>query len=161
MALAFVPPEDLLSYVDALEEDLNEDESTVFNWFDDVYIGRANSRGNGRRLPKFPPTVWNVHKRVLLNQERTNNSAEVTHRKLQHELGMCHPTIWRFIDELRVIQKGRHLQLEHALTGQEPVLKTKKYKNADKRFRAIVNEYASRQPLEYLRAIANNYMIIQ
>ena len=160
LALAFVRSDDITSFADALEDDLDEDETVVFNWFEDTYIGRMSRRGNGRRLPQFPHSLWNVHDRVLLQQDKTNNSAEAAHKKLQHELGMCHPTLWRFIDELRKIQKGRDLQFEHALNGQEPKKKLKKYIDADLRIRKIVREYDSRHPLEYLKAIANNYTII-
>ena len=74
-------------------EHLDENGTIVYNWFEDTYIGRARRRVNGKRLQLFPCTLWNVHERILLYQEKTNNSAEVAHRKLQHKLGMCHPPI--------------------------------------------------------------------
>ena len=70
LALAFVRPDDIMTYVDALEEHLDEDGTIVFNWFDDTYIGRASRRGNGWRLLHFPCTLWNVHERVLLQLEK-------------------------------------------------------------------------------------------
>ena len=95
LAPSFVRPDDIMTYVDALEEHLDENGTIVFNWFEDTYIERASRTGNGRRLPQFVCTLWSVHERVLLQQEKTNNSAEAARQKLQHELGMYPPTILR------------------------------------------------------------------
>ncbi len=51
--------------------------------------------------------MWNVYDRVLNDQDRTNNHAEAAHRRVQTELGMDHPTIWKLIDGLQKVQKGR------------------------------------------------------
>ena len=68
LALAFVRSDDITSFADALKDDLDEDETVV----EDTYIGRMSRRGNGRRLPQFPHSLWNVHDRVLLQQDKKN-----------------------------------------------------------------------------------------
>nr|CAD7259810.1 unnamed protein product [Timema shepardi] len=40
-------------------------------------------------------------------QHRTNNHAEAEHRRLGTELGIQHPTIWKFIDALRKVQAAK------------------------------------------------------
>lgn len=54
-----------------------------------------------RRRPLFEPNIWSVHERVLNNQDRTNNYAEAAHRRMQSEIDMDHPSIWKFIDAIR------------------------------------------------------------
>ncbi|KAK9701824.1 Zinc knuckle [Popillia japonica] len=80
-----------------------DDVQPILDWFEDHYVGRLNRRGNGRRQPLFPHEMWNFYNRTLTQQDRTNNHAEAAHR-LQRELGMDHPTIWKLIDGLRKVQ---------------------------------------------------------
>ena len=103
LALAFVKPENVYDYFETLEEILSPDEIPALQWFEDYYIGRLNRQGR-RRPPIFLIPVWNVYERVLNDCDRTNNHAEAAHRKLSHELGVKHQTLWKFIDSLRVIQ---------------------------------------------------------
>lgn len=60
----------------------------------------------------FPPAMWNVFERVLNGRDRTNNHAEAAHRRLQSELQMDHPSLWKLIDGLRKVQKSRDLEYE-------------------------------------------------
>ncbi|KAG8238728.1 hypothetical protein J437_LFUL018501, partial [Ladona fulva] len=75
-------------------------------------IHRLNRRRNGRRPPIFPHEMWNLYKHVLNGEIWTNNFAEAAHRRLQAELGMDHPSIWKFIDGLRKVQHGRDFYYE-------------------------------------------------
>ena len=56
----------------------------------------------------------------------------------------------------RMLFVGRDLQFEHALNGQEPLKKVRKYIKYDMRIQKFVQEIDSRQPLEYLRAIGDS-----
>ena len=62
---------------------------------------------------------------VSCNQDHTNNRAEAAHRRLQDELGMDHPNLWKLIDGLRKIQKSRDLDYQRMISGHPP-LKEKK-----------------------------------
>ena len=61
------------------------------------------------------------------DEDRTNNHAEAAHRRLQNKLGMQHPTIWKFIDSLKRVQRGRDLYYEQLIAGQTPPIKLKKF----------------------------------
>ena len=161
IALAFVPIADIYAYVDVLANELPIELQPLLNWFEDNYIGRLNRRGNGRRPPLFPPEMWNLYHRTLNREDRTNNHAEAAHRRLHAELGMHHPTIWKFIDALRKVQKGRDSYYEQLVAGHNPPLKLKKHREADERIGKIVSEYSNRIPLEYLRGLAYNYQMSQ
>ena len=60
--------------------------------------GAPNPNGIGRQRPTFPRRMWNVHLRVLHDDDRTNNHAEAAHRCLQSALHMHHPTLWKLTD---------------------------------------------------------------
>ena len=63
---------------------------------------------------------------ILLLQDRTSNHAESSHRRLQNQLTMAHPTIWKFIDGLKVAQKSREADHESIIAGYEPPYKKKR-----------------------------------
>nr|CAD7427422.1 unnamed protein product [Timema monikensis] len=100
-ALAFVPENDLDQALDLLAEELPDNLQPLIDWFEDNYIGRRNRRGVGRRVALFPPNMWFLYTRVLNGTDRTNNHTEAAHLRLGTELGMQHPTKWKFIDALR------------------------------------------------------------
>jgi len=39
---------------------------------------------------------------------RTNNHSEAAHRRLKRELDVVHSSVWKFIDGLRRVQKGKY-----------------------------------------------------
>lgn len=156
-SLAFIPTGDLDEAVDRLATELPVDLQPILQWFEDSYVGRPNRRGNGRRPPIFSPQIWSVYNRVLDGTDRTNNHAEAAHRRLQTELAMDHPTIWKFIDVLRKVQKGRDIFLEQLVAGHAPPQKRRKYIEADNRIHRIVVDYRNRDLIQYLRGISHNY----
>lgn len=159
IATAFVPLDKIDEYLDALSTELPQELQDLLNWFEDTYVGRQNRRGNGRRAPLFLPEIWNLYQRTLNGEDRTNNNAEAAHRRLQYELGMQHPTIWRLIDGLRKVQKGRDAYYEKLLAGHEPPQKLKKYRDADRRIHEIVCRFENMDAVEYLRSLAHNYQM--
>ncbi|KAB0805304.1 hypothetical protein PPYR_02274 [Photinus pyralis] len=157
VSLAFVPTGDLDAAIDRLADVLPVELQPLLQWFEDFYVGRLNRRGNVRRPAIFPPEMWSLYNRVVNDMDRTNNHAEAAHRCLQSEMGMDHPILWRFIDGLRKIQKGRDMFYEHLLAGHEPPKKLRKYRDADTRIKTIVADYANRDIIDYLRGISHNY----
>lgn len=158
-ALAFVPITDLNDAFDSLSDALPEYLLPILTWLEDNYIGRPVGRNRRRRPALFPPQLWNVYDRVMTDQDRTNNHSEAAHRRLQTELDVHHPSIWRFIDGLRRIQKGRDMVYEQYVAGAPAPEKRKKYKQADDRIYNLVNSYADRDIVEYLRGIAHNFLM--
>ena len=157
IALAFVPLEKMDEYMDTLAAGLPDELIPLFHWFEDTYIGRQNRLRNVRMNPMFAPEIWNLYERTVNDEDRTNNHAKAANRRLQYELGMHHPSIWKSIDALRKVQKGRDAFLEKLIAGYPPPKKLKKYRNADERIKKIVMEVESSEPIEFLKGIAHNY----
>ena len=95
-ALAFVPEDDVLDAYETLAEEFEGDNrlTPVMDYFEDTFIGRPTRR-KGRRAPRVPISLWNVHDRVEEGFPRTNNTVEGWHRSFQSNVGAHHPTIWR------------------------------------------------------------------
>ena len=72
---------------------------------------------------------------------------------------MDHPNIWKFIDGIRAVQKGRDLVYEQFLHGDQPPVKRRKYVAADVRLRTIVHSYRERNIIEYLRGLSHNFLM--
>lgn len=131
----------------------------MLTWLEDNYIGRPYGRNRRRRPAVFAPQLWNVYERVLADQDRTNNHAEAAHRRLQTEIDVKHPSIWRFIDGLRTVQRGRDLQYESFVAGIPAPAKRRKYQQADDRILNIVQSYNDREIIDYLRGLAHNFLM--
>jgi len=97
----------------------------------------------------------------LNNDDRTNNYAEAAHKRMQKELCMDHPTIWRFIDGLKSVQASRDKEYEEFVRGESQTQKRLKYREADERIKTIVEggfgEGGERTIIEYLRGLAHNF----
>lgn len=158
VSLSFVPIDGIEIAMEALEDGLPIELAPILNWFEDNYVGRPGRNGN-RRRPLFPPDTWTVYERTIQGQDRTNNFAEGAHRRLQAEFGMDHPNLWKFIDGIRNVQKGRDHMYEQFVRGDQKAGKRKKYVDADKRILNIVSTYGNRNILEYLRGIAHNFLM--
>uniref|UniRef100_A0A1I8BS26 MULE domain-containing protein n=1 Tax=Meloidogyne hapla TaxID=6305 RepID=A0A1I8BS26_MELHA len=103
VSLAFVPQEEYEALA-ALENYLPIELEPILSYFTNTYVGRLRNNGT-RAPPTFVPSCWNVYTRTINNEDRTNNFCEAFHRKVQLQLGVSHPTIWKFLDELKKVVK--------------------------------------------------------
>lgn len=158
VALAFCPPDSLEYALEELTNEIPEMLMPILNWFEDTYMGRLNRRGI-RQPAMFPSDIWTVYERTLNRVDRTNNHVEAAHRRMQAELGMDHPTLWKFIDGIRKVQSGRDQNYEQFVRGEEPQQKRMKYQRADERIINIIRNAENRNFVEYLRGIAHNFLM--
>uniref|UniRef100_A0A2D4L816 MULE transposase domain-containing protein n=1 Tax=Micrurus paraensis TaxID=1970185 RepID=A0A2D4L816_9SAUR len=90
------PFPDLEEYVAAVEEYLSGDMQPILNWYEVIYIGHPFRRRQGKQPSLFPIVIWTVFESMQGAEDCANNNWW-----LCAQLGMCHPTIWKFINGLR------------------------------------------------------------
>lgn len=157
-SVAFVPENDVVSALTMLENRLPPELEPIISWFTNTYVGRL--RNNGTRAPPlFPYEVWSVYERTLLGSDRTNNFAEACHKKLQQGYGVAHPELFKFIGNLKIIQKTYDADYERYVAGYEPPQKRKRYEEADERILNKVSNYEQANMWEYLRGLSHNYVM--
>ena len=104
--------------------------------------------------------IWNVFHRTLQGQERTNNYSEACHKKIQHAFGMAHPTIWKFLEGLKLTIKGYDTDYEQFIAGNPRPAKRTKYVDLDNQILDKVFNFDPQGNLfEYLRGISQNYVM--
>ncbi|KAL3069082.1 hypothetical protein niasHT_034312 [Heterodera trifolii] len=139
-SLAFLPVHHLQAGLNAIQAQLPAQLHGIFNWFLDNYTGKPWFNG-AMTVPKFGPNEWSAHQRTLDGGDRTNNFAEAFHRKLQRQFNCTHPTIWRFIDTIRCVQKTIDADMARCVMGEAAAQKKTKYLNADARILRLVQRY--------------------
>ena len=98
-ALAFVPIADILQSFDDLCLHCVGNEQPFLYYLGISYVGEF--RRGMRRVPMFPHVLWNIHRRVVSDLPRTNNILEDWHKAFNKCISAPHPTIWKFINNLR------------------------------------------------------------
>lgn len=151
-ALAFVPLEDVTASFEVIVSTIQfpPETKSVVDYFEKNYIGRK-----GIREPTFKQNFWNCYNSVVERLPRTNNSVEGWHNGF-NELVRSNPSVWTFIAAIRGENSKNVLLLNQILTGGEPALKKRKYKDIDKKILKIVSAYSTTNIIDYLRAIACN-----
>ena len=153
VALAFVPPTDITNVFESLHDVIPDELDDLVLYFEDTWIGRPCRRGRGRDA-MFPPSVWSVYERAVSEHPRTNNLLEGWHRAMQMSIGHMHPTIYKFIDILRLEQNHTSNKVIRLDCEQHEDVKYSKYVRVNKAIPKIISKYSSRDPLEYLHSIS-------
>ena len=154
-AIAFVPECDVVKAFETLCEILPHETYMLQDYFEDTFLGRP-CRGGRRREPVFPMHLWNMYNRTKEELPRTNNSLEGWHRGFLYSVGCCHPNIWKFLKCLQKEQALQHVHMTQYSAGFDKQQSRKKYLDVSKRIITVVNDYANRSTIEYLRGIAYN-----
>jgi hypothetical protein len=157
-ALAFVPTADVVTAFEDLTQRCQypDDAQPVVDYFEDTWIGRP-IRGSRRRQPLFAHEVWNCYNSVNDNIPKTNNSVEGWHRSFNEMVSCNHPTIWKFINALKLEQSRNDLMIEQFIAGRVAPPPKKKYRDCAQRIIQVVSSYNQQNLLDYLRGIAHNY----
>lgn len=157
-AIAYVPAADVVKIYEELVDTMqfSDEVQPLLDYFEDTWIGRP-IRGNRRRRPLFSHLLWNCYSSVVDGLPRTNNVVEGWHRSFAELMGCHHPSLWKFINVLRLEQNRNEVTLEQHLAGQPAAPKKKKYRDCDVRIATIVARYEDTGSIDYLRAVAHNF----
>lgn len=158
-ALAFVPTNDVVNAFDHLcDQNMFPPElRAVVDYFEDTWIGRPQRRGRQRRQPLFAHTMWNCYDGVRDGLPKTNNFIEGWHRGFQMQISADHPSIWKFISALKREQSLNELKIEQYISGEQPQVGHKRYRDSADRLLRLVNNYEPQINIcDYIRGISHN-----
>ena len=125
-----------------LSNNIDHDLDIILEYIEDNYIG-AYRRGH-YRAPRFT-YMWEVCDRVQTELPRTNNALEGWHNRFNRHVGCHHANIWKLIKVLKNEEDISRIELLHIQQGRVQ-------QNANPVY--VVNDYANRGHLDYLRGIA-------
>ena len=150
-ALSFLPPSEVQSMFETIKRKLPRDDEemlSLYSYFERTYIGTIS------HAPNYAVQLWNSYYRVLNDIPRTSNYAESFNRKLNGDAACDHPSIWNFIELLRLQQ---HTTDRHVAQGRAgPInLRRAEQLRIDRRLKELVSKYDSavfteEQKLKYL-----------
>jgi hypothetical protein len=160
-ALAFVKKEDVITSWDRLIKSAFYTQNAtllepMLAYFEVTWIGTLQFDGVQRHKPLFAHSTWNCFSAAEKLEDKTNNRVEGWHNSFNHLLECNNPTIFTFIEKLKVEQGVNELQIQHLLAGQLLPEGKKTYKDCALRIQSVVAQYAVRERLDYLLGIARN-----
>lgn len=159
LSLAFIPIDDvqisfyLLTTSDYIISNF-QDFCDILSYFEENYIGIMNDNDN--KPPRFPIPLWNVYVPTLNNMARTNNGVEGWHSGFMKSVKCSHPTLYKFINFLRMDENFQSLKISQIESGHTSRNKKKKYSDLDARLQSIVRNYTIHSVMNYLENIAKN-----
>ena len=140
MMLPFVPTHDVLLIFDEIVDKmpLSMDCNALLSYFMATWI-RSSMNGP----PRFPPNTWNQVERTKAALGRTNNICESFNNSFSSLVGQSNPTIWSFIDGLRLAQSATQNSIMEYRIGRRPPLRTSAAKKKDDSVVRVLEKYNS------------------
>ncbi len=91
LAIAFLPPAQVLDAFDQLERESPQAAHPVFCYFHESYLRGPQGRGRrrGPRVPRYAVELWNTYEATVADEHRTNNISEGWHNRFQVGVGGC------------------------------------------------------------------------
>ena len=145
-SLAFLPIGFIPAGMQHLKETCPAEARRLLAYFDQTYVsGTIKRRLNGNQIqipPRFPPKWWNVNKRTLNSDPRTNNHCEGWNFKFFKLVGMKHPSIWKLIRALQQEDALARIKIQKINAGIDIKPRTKKiYVDLQKRLLNICKRF--------------------
>lgn len=164
MALAFVEEEEVIdSFEEMLKFEFFVDESfpekselrNLLTYYEKTWIGSKQINGS-RKRPLFPISMWNVRDLTLNGKARTNNAVEGWHNTLLKFIGCQHPSIYKFIENIKREQNLQEIRMSHLRCGILKDESRKKYKSHDARLVRLIKNNDFSDIHEFLLSISEN-----
>jgi hypothetical protein len=167
-ALSFVPINQVQTLYDSLVTRLFEaGEPEVENFlssFEDEFIGRTGrNRLRVRKPGRFPIEIWNNYDAVLNDWLKTNNTIEGWHHGFHFLLKCANPTIWMWIDAIKLEQSRNEMLMNQLSSATATVSRKQKYVSLQANLKTLVSRFTAEADLEamleYLKSISHNITI--
>ena len=171
LALAFLPPEDLINVFKELSFNQNPLLNDFIKFYGSNYIGVIKVGNEWEDVvPRFHPDVWSCYNSVLSGIRRTNNVVEGWHSRFQGAILAKHATIWKFIDFIKKDERDNEILIIQLFGGHRKVRHPikKRYILNNERIESLVRSYdefkRNNQVRVYLNSIGrllkNNFFFI-
>jgi hypothetical protein len=153
LALAFVPPADVVGVFEAVIGDPSyRDLDSIISYIEQNFIGRRI--GNARNAARFAIPLWNQYDRVLQKLPRSNNAVEGWHNAFNNSVGIAHPTPAALAEKLRIEQHSMAIFRRQMELGQPAPKRKRIYQRIDDALFTMVTDYPNRNAQQYLTDIA-------
>ena len=153
-ALAYLPPEIVLSAFQILESQFTPEIVALYKYFQTTYVG-YNDQFGMYTPPLFPISMWNNFHLVAYGIPTTTNSVEAWHRAFSVTVACYHPTFWKFCEALKIEQSSVELRQAQYYSGSSPNKSKTSLQKISKIVRLVMN-YHTRPLQTYLQSIAYN-----
>ena len=127
-------------------------------YFEYTWIGTTGQRAH------FPPSAWNHHDASLALLPRSSNMAEGCHNGFRSLVRCSNPTIWSFLDTLKLEQGLTDQKITERLLLHPALPRSKKWVNLDNKLQEFINaydneQYGSRLPLiSFINSVLRLYL---
>ena len=148
-ALPFVPLGDVEMAWRHLKPTIPDDMAPFTSYFETTWMGTSATE------PLFDTWSWNQNEAVLAHLPRSSNIAEGWHNGFKNLVGCSHPTVWKFLDSLKLEQALTDEKIAKRLNRDAPPPRIPKWIKYDEDLDKIVNSYDSYSTvMDYLKAVA-------
>ena len=143
-ALPFLPIEDVVDAWIELKPTIPFDMDDFARYFEYTWIGTTGERA------LFPPSAWNHHDASLALLPRSSNMAEGLHNGFRSLVRCSNPTIWSFLDALKLEQGLTDQKIAERLLLHPATPRSKKWVNLDNKLQEFINAYDNEQYGSYV-----------
>ena len=148
-ALPFVPVDDIDLAWRLLKPTIPTDMAAFTTYFEHTWIGTSSSS------PLFDTWSWNQHETVLARLPRSSNLAEGWHNGFKSLVSCTNPTLWKFLDCLKLEQAITDTKIASFLNRDDPPRRQSKWIKYDERLDRVINSYDRyTDVMEFLTVVA-------
>ena len=108
--------------------------------------------GTSTTPPKFSPWIWNHFESCQAGIPRTTNIAEGFHNGFRSLLQCTNPTLWKFLDKLKLEQALTDAKMTKKQMREAPARRERKCIQLDDRIQQFVDHY---ETMDYLKFLGN------
>ena len=108
--------------------------------------------------PCYPIEHWNSFSRVMSNIPRTTNHVEGWHNGFNSIIAKIHPTIWHFIDAIKLDQSLKRVDILHIINNTPQTPEPKRKRDQIAQLQSIASAYDDKiykNKINYVKAMAN------